>query len=188
MAEKNKRDPRPASWKMPEDCLHGEWSVRHDKVAYGTPLNDQAKMTVIQSMMNNVSSAISQLNQARESIGFVVVDNYKIVGEPNEKYINSNQCGMFEDVELAGYTKYTKDLRETVYRVHFFDMDGFHNLAFNRWDIYETARKTNASEAISRFQKKGPHILMLGNLLQQQTVWSVLGIWSIPQQLSMFDA
>lgn len=187
-AEKNKRDPRPVSWKMPEDCRHGEWSVRHDKVAYGSPLNDSAKMTVVRSMMNNVSNAISQLNEAKASIGFVIVDGYKIEGRPNKDYINSNQCGMFEDVELAGFTKFTKDLRETVYRVKFNDMDGHHDLAFNRWDIYETARKTSAREAICRFQKKGPHILMLGNYLQHQTSWSVLGIWSIPQQLSMFDA
>lgn len=187
-AEKNKRDSRPVSWKMPEDCRHGEWSVRYDKVAYGTPLNESGKMTIVRSMMNNVSSAISQLNDARASIGFVIVDWYRIEPAPNKKYINHEQLNMFEDVCLPGYTKYTKDSRRQVFYVKFFDMDGEHNLPLNRWDIYETERKVGPVEAMRRFQKKGPHILMLGNLLQQQTVWSVLGIWSIPQQLSMFDA
>ena len=186
-AEKNKRDPRPVSWKMPEDCRHGEWSVKAEKVVYGTPLNESAKMTIIRDMMNSTVSAISQLNDRRDSIGFVLVDSYKIEGRPNADYINRTQYGMFDDVELAGYTKFTKDLRETVYRVKFNDADGAHDLAFNRWDIYETARKTSAKEAIRRFQRPGPHILMLGNYLQYQTSWSVLGIWSVPNQLSLFS-
>lgn len=185
-AEKNKRDPRPVSWKMPEDCRHGEWSVKAQKVVYGTPLNKSAKMTIIRDMMNSTVSAISQLNNRRDSIGFVLVDSYKIEGRSNADYINTTQYGMFDDVELAGYTKFTKDLRETVYRVKFNDADGAHDLAFNRWDIYETARKNNAKEAIHRFQRSGPHILMLGNYLQYQTSWSVLGIWSVPNQLSLF--
>jgi len=172
---------------MPEDCRHGEWSIKAEKVAYGAPLNESAKMTIIRDMMNSTVSAISELNDRRESIGFVLVDSYKIEGRPNSDYINTTQFGMFDDVELAGYTKFTKDLRETVYRVKFNDADGAHDLAFNRRDIYETARKNNAKEAIKRFQRPGPHILMLGNYLQYQTSWSVLGIWSVPNQLSLFS-
>jgi len=188
-AEKNKRDPRPASWKMPEDCRHAEWSVRSDKVAYGSPLNESAKMTIVRSMMNNVSSAISELNQARASIGFVIVNWYRIHDVPNKNYINTEQLNMFDlDVCLPGYAKFTKESRKKVFYVNFIDNDGPHTLSLNRWDIYETERKVGPVEAIRRFQKKGPHILMLGNYLQHQTSWSVLGIWSIPQQLSMFDA
>jgi len=185
-AEKNKEDPRQASWKMPEDCRHEEWSVKAEKVAYGEPLNKASRMTILRDMMHNVVPAVSQLNQRRESIGFVMVENYKLVGAPNDKYIDSRQCGMFEDVQLAGYTKFTKHLRETTYRIHFRDGDGMHDVQFNRWDIYETARKFGAKEALNRFQAKGPHILMLGNYLQHQSSWCVLGIWSVPTQLPLF--
>jgi hypothetical protein len=185
-AEKNKRDPRPASWKMPEDCRHGEWSVKAEKVTYGESLNKASQMTILREMMAKTVISISQLNASRESIGFLLVDSYKIVGAPNKNYIDSRQYGMFDDVELAGYTLFTKDLRETTYRVHFRDGDGIHDLQLNRWDIYETARNCTAREAIARFQRPGPHILMLGNLLQHQNVWSVLGIWGVPTQLPLF--
>jgi hypothetical protein len=186
-AEKNKRDSRPVSWQMPEDCRHGEWSVKAEKITYGQPFNHSAKMTIYREMLNNTVQAISQLNQRRESIGFVLVDSYKLEGVPNDKYIDTLQIGMFDDVELAGFTKFTKDLRETQFRIRFKDGDGDHNVAFNRWDIYETARKYGAMKALKLFQGQGRHILMLGNYLKHQTSWCVLGIYPVPNQLQLFQ-
>ena len=186
-AVKNKRDPRPASWSLPEDARHGEWSVNRNKVEYGRRLTPSAQLSVIRKMMANTVDAISQLNDRRESIGFVMVDSYRIVPEENDHYINSTQIGMFDDVELADFTKYTKHSRTTMFRVRFRDADGLHNLQFNRWDIWETARKHGAGKAVELFSKPGPHILMLGNYLQHQTSWSVLGIWSVPVQVDLFQ-
>lgn len=186
-AEKNKQDPRPVSWKMPEDCRHGEWSVNALKVAYKKALNQSARTHIYREMLEKSVSAISQLNDRRESIGFLLVDSFKIEGVPNGKYIDTTQIGMFEDVELAGFTKFTKDLRETEFRIRFKDGDGDHNVAFNRWDIYETARKYGVHQALRSFNKPGQHILMLGNYLKHQTSWCVLGIYPVPNQLPLFS-
>jgi len=185
-AVKNKRDPRPASWSLPEDARHGEWSVNKNKVQYGRRLTSAAQLSIIRKMMANTVDAISQLNDRRESIGFLLVDSYRVIPDKNDHYINTAQIGMFDDVELADFTKYTKHSRTTMFRVRFSDADGVHNLQFNRWDIYETARKFGAGRAVELFSKPGPHVLMLGNYLQHQTSWSVLGIWSVPTQIELF--
>jgi len=186
-AEKNKRDTRAASWKMPEDCRHEEWSVNRNKVQYSKRLNESGRISLINEMRLRASSAISELNKRRESIGFLVVPSFKIYPDTNEKFINTTQIGMFEDVQLADYTKYTKHSRESIFRITFQDEDGLHNLQCNRWDVFETARKYSAAVSVTRFSKPGPHILMLGNYLQHQTSWCVLGMWPVPTQINMFN-
>ncbi len=186
-AERNKRDSRAASWKMPEDCRHGEWSVNKKMVSYGQRISSSAQLTLLKKMMQKTVSSISELNEKRQSIGFLIVPNFRIVPEENPLFINTTQFGMFEDVEIADFTRFTKHSRETMFRVRFEDEDGQHNLQFNRWDIWETARKFGASKAVDLFSNPGPHLLMLGNYLQHQTSWSVLGIWSVPVQLDLFN-
>ncbi len=183
--EKNKRDSRKESWKLSSMTRKDGWvGFAKDFKEVGTA--NQSKMLSL--LLPYTSPSIGQLNKDRKSIGIINVGaNYRFKWCANGKYINTNQVGMFEDVELADFTKYTKDTKEKESRIIFTDKDGKHNLQFNEWQVYEYQRKFGADSGAFRFLtgKQGQYVL-LGNMLQYRVNWIGLGLFRLPQQESLF--
>lgn len=176
--EKNKRDSRQESWKLSSYTRNENWiGFANDCKLVG--MVDKKKM--IDYLLRNVSNSISELNEKRKSIGVVLSQTINPFWESNDRFINTLQVGMFDDVELADFTKYTKEQREKEARVIFKDGDGAHNLQLNEWQFFEFQRKFGATKDAFRFIKpEKPQLLLMGNMLQYQNNWMVLSIFESP--------
>lgn len=179
--ERNKRDSRVESWKLSSMTRKNNWAnFGEDLKHIGTAKPEK----VLPLLLPSVSPSISQLNEDRKSIGLVSIgDQYRFKWQANDKFINTTQIGMFEDVELADFTKYTKHTKDKESRVIFKDGDGKHDLQFNEWGIYEFQRKFGAKPEAFRFLVgKKDQYLLIGNMLQYRRNWIGLSLFNLPQQ------
>ena len=181
--EKNKRDSRTESWKLSSYSKSENWiGFSNDCKLIGVA--DRAK--IVPYLLSCVSPSISRLNEQRKSIGVVLAQTINPFWEANNRFINTRQIGMFDDVDLADFTKFTKEQREKESRVIFKDGDGAHNLQLNEWQFFEFQRKFGATKDAFRFIKTDkPQLLLLGNMLQYQNNWMVLSIFESPSSISM---
>lgn len=142
--------------------------------------------TVAKYLTTNISQSISDLNRRKDSIGIIPISDFRLDWEYCDRYVNTCQIGMFQDVELADFTKYTKESRQKEARLSFKDADGYHNIQFNEWGIYEYGRKFGNDEDAFRFTKNKNHVLV-GNMLQFQNNWMALKFLSINSVQQMFS-
>lgn len=180
--ERNKRDTRGESWKLSSYSRNENWvGFSNDCKLIG--VSDKSKL--IRYLFNSVSPSISYLNKQRKSIGVVMAQTVNPFWDANSRFINTMQVGMFDDVELADFTKYTKEQREKEARIIFKDGDGAHNLQFNDWQYAEFQRKFGATKDAFRFIKPdAPQLLLIGNMLQYQNSWMVLSAFESPAVLA----
>lgn len=183
--EKNKRDSRKASWKLASYSRKNNWVGFTDDVKLLSKPSQIKKDKLTRLMCNYISPSISALNKNRQSIGFIRADSLNPFWEANDRYINTCQIGMFDDVELADFTKYTKEQREKIARVVFKDGDGKHNLQLNEWQYTEYQRRFGATKDAFRYiTGNSPKVLMLGNMLQFQSSWMVLSVFKLKQSIA----
>jgi hypothetical protein len=136
---------------------------------------------------SDIVCSIDELNRRKDSIGLIPVKDYRIDWEYGKRYINTTQIGMFEDVEIAGFTNYTKEKREKEARIKFNDADGLHDLQFNEWQVYEYGRKFGFDEDAFRFCKHKTHLLV-GNMLQFQNIWMGLKFMKLIPERKVFQS
>lgn len=180
--EKNKRDSRRESWKLSSYSKNENWIGFSDDCK---PLGMANKAKVIQYLSSCVSPSISRLNEERKSIGVVLAQTVNPFWDANDRFINTNQVGMFNDVELADFTKFTKETRQKEARIIFKDEDGTHNLQLNEWQFFEYQRKYGATKEAFRFiNTSHPQLLLVGNMLQYQRNWMVLSSFQSPNILN----
>ena len=180
--EKNKRDSRRESWKLSSYSKNENWIGFSDDCK---PLGMANKTKVIQYLSSCVSPSISRLNEERKSIGVVLAQTVNPFWDANDRFINTNQVGMFNDVELADFTKFTKETRQKEARIIFKDEDGTHNLQLNEWQFFEYQRKYGATKEAFRFiNTSKPQLLLVGNMLQYQRNWMVLSSFQSPNILN----
>lgn len=130
--------------------------------------------------------SIDDLNKNRESIGIIPIERYRIYWDVQDRYINTSQIGLFEDVQVADFVKFTKEARQKEARILFYDADGKHDLQYNDWSVTEYARKFQFDNNAFRFIENKNHILV-GNMLQYQSSWMALKAISIEQNsLTLF--
>ena len=178
--EKNKRDSRQASWKLSSYSRKENWIGFNNDVELKYTPTQAYKKKITSLMLSCIYPSISELNKHRKSIGFILCNSINPFWDKNDRYINTCQMGMFDDVELADFTKYTKEQRQKIARVSFIDGDGKHNLQLNEWQYTEYQRKFGATKDAFRFiNGKDSKVLMLGNMLQYQSSWMVLGVFSL---------
>lgn len=177
--EKNKRDCRAESWKLSSYSKKENWiGFTDDCKLIGTA----NKSKLVQYLFSCVSPSISRLNEQRRSIGVVLSKTVNPFWEKNDRFINTRQIGMFDDVELADFTKFTKEQREKEARIIFTDGDGSHNLQLNEWQFFEFQRKFGATKEAFRFiDTSAPQIMLIGNMLQYQNTWMVLSLFEMPK-------
>jgi len=173
--EKNKRDSRSASWKLSSYTRHDNW-VDFSKDCKLVGVANKTK--VVQYLQSITTPSIDVLNKERRSIGLISCNAINPYWDSNSRFINTSQIGMFDDVEIASFTEYTKEKREKSARITFVDGDGKHDLQLNEWQYYEYQRKFGAKKDAFRWiNPSDNNILLLGNMLQYQNNWMVLGVF-----------
>lgn len=188
--EKNKRDSRIESWKLSSYTRKDNFIGFENEITFKGMANKDAiiKLAIAQS-----SNSIDELNKNRKSIGFVVSDKLNAYWQTNDRYINTNQLGMFEDVEIADFSKYMKETKQKESRISFMDGDGKHDLQLNDWQFYEYQRKFGAKPEAFRHVNGKTNLIIIGNMFQYRTTWLCLGAYSVEQynvfakhQMSLF--
>jgi hypothetical protein len=180
--EKNKRDSRRESWKLSSYSKNENWFGFTDDCKLIGVAN---KAKVIDYLSLCVTPSISQLNEQRKSIGVIMAQTVNPFWDSNDRFINTSQIGMFNDVELADFTKFTKETRQKEARMIFKDEDGTHNLQLNEWQFFEFQRKYGATkEAFRHINTSKPQLLLIGNMLQYQRNWMVLSAFQSPNALN----
>lgn len=171
--EKNKYDSRNESWKLSTYARKENWMGLGEDVRYLGTCNPQKIVDMIASQK---VPSLKHLNRNKMSIGLVDLKEYRMYWEENKRYINTTQYGMFEDVSLADFTKYTKHTKEKESRIYFRDADGEHDLQYNEWQIYEFQRKFNATTEAFRHMKN-KNMLLVGNMHNYRNVWIGLSLF-----------
>lgn len=173
--EKNKRDSRQESWKLSSYSRNENWIGFSDDCKL---LGISNKNKIVSYLQSCVYPSISKLNEQRKSIGVVFSETINPFWESNNRFVSTRQVGMFDDVELADFTRFTKEQREKEARVIFKDGDGLHNLQLNEWQFFEFQRKFGATKDAFRFiNPSKSQLLLMGNMLQYQNNWMVLSIF-----------
>lgn len=181
--EKNKRDSRQESWKLSSYTRFEKFVGFEKDMIYKGDCN---KANLLKIMYSLCSPSISDLNKNRSSIGIVSSDTVNPYWVSNNRFINTAQVGMFEDVEIADFTKYTKETKCKEARVKFKDQDGDHDLQLNEWQYYEYQRKFKADkEAFRYIAKYKRKILLLGNMLQYRNNWMVLSVFNDTRNITV---
>jgi hypothetical protein len=177
--EKNKLDSREESYKLASYARYENWvGLDKDVIYIGKYSRDHITKTIFRQVVTIES--ISDLNKAKKSIAIIKADNVNCSWEPNDRYINTNQFGLFEDVGLAGYTAFTKDTRQLEARVRFTNNGKQHDLQVNEWGIYEFYRKFHGVYPVNDAFKnwKNATHLLIGNLHSIRNVWVVLNYFN----------
>lgn len=179
--EKNKLDNRKESWKLSSYTRKNNWIGFSEDIKY---IGDMNKKIVGNILSDYISPSISQLNTERKSIGLISCSSFNLKWCPNERFINTNQIGLFEDVEIADFCSYTKETKNYESRILFNDMDGIHNLQYNEWGVYEYQRKYSASMDAFRFLIPSQNsCVLIGNMNSHRSSWIALGIFDIINQM-----
>lgn len=176
--ERNKLDSRKESYKMPCVARKEGWiGIEHemDDKGYAN------KSSVLRYLRSCVSNSISELNAQRRSVGVILVDAVNAGWKPNNGFINTLQVGLFEEVELSNFVKYTKASRQYESRISFKDADGQHNLQLNDWSIYEGHRKLPYADPFRFYNDKGG-LLLVGNMNAHRNNWIALKLLPIDKQ------
>jgi len=165
--ERNLRDSRAESWKLSSYARKEDWIGLKDDVRF---IRKADKVKLLQTLLPLRVNSIAELNRRKVSIGLIPIKDYRIYWNTNGRYINSSQYGMFEDVQIAGYTGYTKESKTKECRIYFRDIEGEHDIQFNEWQVYEYQRKYGAKEDAFRFYKESD-LLLVGNMHNHRNVW-----------------
>lgn len=183
--ERNKRDTRTESWKLSSYSRKEEWVNFTDDCILVNTFN---KSHLYEYAKRYIYPSISKMNKLRISIGFIESNKIRCKWDSNDKYLDTTQYGLFEDVELSKHTNYTKDTKEKVSRILFNDEDGLHNVQFNEWGIYEYQRKYGAKEEAFRFiNTNDPQLILCGNMHNIRSKWIGLGIFETTKQTVLFS-
>lgn len=187
--ERNKKDSRKESWRIASNSRHEHFNGFNNDIVCKGKIKPEGERKIIQFLRSQVSPSISYLNDHRKSIGVLDVRNFNPTWQPNSRFNNVNQIGLFEDACINEYDPYTKDSKEMVARILFKDLDGTHDLQLNEWQYFEYARNHGYNPAAFRYLKpNNSNLLLLGNMLQYQSNWMVLSVFEKPvvHEISLF--
>lgn len=183
--EKNKRDSRRESYKLSTNSRYEDFISISKDVQLIDVVKD--KTIIINELMKNIYPSISKMNEARVSIGVIRTSEYKAFWEANDKFIDNNQVGLFEEVEIASWTVYTKDSKTAIAKCIFRDGDGIHTLQLNEWQFYEYQRKFGVNnDAFRHIKGSNEKLLLLGNMNAYRNNWIVLGVFNPIHQTFLF--
>jgi hypothetical protein len=173
--ERNKYDSRVESWKLSSYSRKENWTNLSDDVKIISKVKPEY---VINQISQYIYPSVKFLNSQKKSVGLIYTKDYNIYWDSNSRYINDKQLGLFEDVEVADFTKYTKETKNKEARITFKDNEGEHDIQFNEWQVYEYQRKFNASDDAFRFMV-GKNLLLVGNMHNYRNIWIVLSVFNI---------
>lgn len=176
--ERNKRDTREESWKLSSYARYENW-IGLDKDVFNVGKVDRNKGIRLLLSTKQVYPSMSILNKQKKSIGIIPINNYNLYWDVNNRFINTNQVGMFEDVDIADFTKYTKETKTVEARISFVGNDGQHDLQFNDWGTTEWYRKFGTQYPINdAFRNlKNKNYALIGNMHNYRNTWITLDLY-----------
>lgn len=170
--EKNKLDTRTESWKLATNSRFEQWNGAQKDIKFVQFVKPDY---IVNILAQRQTQSIKHLNSNKFSIGVLTVSEYRLYWAINKRYKTSSY-GLFEDVELAEFTNFTKDTKSKEARIYFKDATGEHDLQYNEWQIYEFQRKFKASdEAFKNLNNK--NLLLVGNMHSYRNNWLALSLF-----------
>ena len=176
--EKNKRDTRDESWKLSSYAKYENWiGLEKDVLVVGKVDRKKGISHILQTQQ--ILPSINVCNKIKKSIAIIPMKQYNLYWDSNGRYINTRQIGMFEDVELAEFTSYTKETKEKQARIKFIDDDGFHNIQYNDWGVTEFYRKFKGIHPIEQAFRNllNKKYCLIGNMHNYRTNWIALDLY-----------
>lgn len=178
--EKNKLDSREESWKLSSYAKYEDWVGLDKDVQY---IETVKRNNAVPYLLNFKCQNLKYLNEQKKSIGIVPINKYRLYWESNERQKNTTQLSLFKDVdeevELADFTKYTKDTMNYEPRIYFTGTDGEHDLMYNDWGVcmwYKKFAGEYPMEDAFRHLKMKNYAL-LGNLNYHRNSWICLDLY-----------
>jgi hypothetical protein len=176
--EKNAKDTREESWKLTSNSKFENWqNFGSDVIELGKIKRQKGIFTLMKT--SQILPSIQIANNQKLSIAIVPILNYRLYWETNNRFINTNQLGLFEDVEIADWASFTKDSKEREARIDFYGNDGHHNLQYNDWGPAEWYRRHRGQYPIDqafRFLLNKSYAL-IGNMHNYRNNWIVLDLY-----------
>jgi len=173
MVEKNNRDSRVESWKLCSTSRFEQWDGIDQDITF---MGKADQNFIINNMLSMSTKSIKDLNENKKSIGIIPIREYNLYWKENSRFVDSRQYGLFEDVELADFTNFTKETKSKESRIFFKDLKGEHDLQYNEWQVYEYQRKFKASNEAFRFLKN-KNLILIGNMHSYRNTWLALGLF-----------
>jgi hypothetical protein len=176
--EKNKRDTRDESWKLLSYSQYENWiGLEKDVICLGKIDRNKGIQTLLQS--KQIMPSIEFCNKIKISIAIIPINQYYLFWDINDRYINTKQLGLFQDVEIADWATYTKDTKEYEARIMFSNGHLQHNLQFNDWGVTEWLRKFQGlypiKQAFRNLQNK--NYCLIGNMNHYRNNWIALDLY-----------
>lgn len=176
--ERNKRDTREESWKLSGNSKYENWTdFGKDVLDIGKVERKKGIFTLMKT--NQILPSIQIANNQKLSIAIIPILNYTLYWETNNRFINTNQIGLFEDVQIADWASFTKDSKEREARINFYGNDGNHNLQYNDWGITEWYRLFKGQYPIEQAFRnlKNKSYALIGNMHNHRNNWIVLDLY-----------
>lgn len=175
--EKNIRDSREESYKIGSKTKYENWSGFEKDIILVKKFKKQDVFSLI-SFFGLHTSTIDDLNKNKKSIGVIKIDSVRCYWNTNERFIDTSQLTLFNDIndELDTYTKDTKRYEA---RITFRSNNKVHDLQINEWGVYEFLRKFQGKYKVDDAFKywNNASYLLIGNLHSHRNVWSVLNFF-----------
>jgi hypothetical protein len=176
--ERNKRDTRKESYKLSSYAKYDNWvGLDKDVFFLGKMERERCIKNILQT--NQIFPSITICNESKLSIAIIPIIQYNLYWDVNNRFINQNQLGLFEDVELADFTKYTKETKEVEARISFYTNDGNHDIQFNDWGVTEWYRKFKNKYPINEAFRnlKNKQYCLIGNMHNHRNNWIALDLY-----------
>lgn len=175
--EKNKRDTREESWKLKSYSRDNGFIGLEDVFYLSKTDRNQCINYLLK--LHQVKTSIQSCNKEKKSIAIIPVLSYNLYWNSNNRFINTNQLGLFEDVEIADFTKFTKETKESEARIIFDDEVSTHDIQYNDWGVTEWYRKFKSKFPINdAFRNlKNKKYCLVGNMHSYRTTWIALDLY-----------
>lgn len=174
--EKSKQDSREESYKLTSYAKYEDWIGLDDDVQY---IEKVKRDKAVPYLLNFKLPDLKFLNSQKKSIGIIPMNEYRLYWDSNERAKHNNQLSLFEDVEMADFTKYTKDTMNYEPRIYFKANDGEHDLMYNDWGVCMWYKKFAGQypmeDAFRNLRMK--NYALVGNLNFHRNSWICLDLY-----------
>lgn len=188
--ERNKEDSRKESWKMSMAARDRYFNFQAEKHLVGF-----ANKGIYENLLNYIYPSIESLNRQKKSLGVIRVNAVNLSWEKNNRLVNVSAGGLFsnESIDLAEWSKYTKETLDYQARIVFKDADGTHNIQYNDWGSFMWQRNVlngtkdgNINDCFRFNRKPGDYLILVGNMFQYRNRWMAFTVIKTPPQLPLF--
>jgi len=189
--ERNKKDSRRESLKIPNDLRVGEFSDLERTHELMTFIGKERREDCLEELEKLASPSIKYLNSERRSLGIIKPRNIEGYWADNPEHTPLfERSGLFEKTR----TEITKKGHARWARVRARDEDGEIDLMLNAWDVYEWHRRHSDRHPLSDVwenlqigSEKHDHLLLVGNMSHLRRRWLVIAVLSMKRPAPVYE-